>query len=51
MLIVLDDMIADMESNKKISPIVPELFLLGRKLSISFFYSIATVSLVISVIP
>ena len=31
-LIVLDDIIADMESNKKLSPIVTELFLRGRKL-------------------
>ena len=30
-LIVLDDMIADMESNKKLSPIVTELFLRGKK--------------------
>ena len=33
-LIVFDDMIADMESNKKLSPIVKELFLRGRKLNI-----------------
>ena len=33
-LIVFDDMIADMESNKKLSPIVTELFLRGRKLNI-----------------
>ena len=31
-LIVLDDMIADMESNKKLGPFVTELFLRGRKL-------------------
>ena len=36
-LIVFDDMIADMESNQKLSPIVTELFLRGRKLNISFF--------------
>ena len=35
MLIVFDDMIADMESNKKLSPIVNELFLRGTKLDIS----------------
>ena len=35
MLIVPDDMIADMESNEKLSPIVTELFLRGRKLNIS----------------
>ena len=34
-LIVFDDMVADMESNKKLSPIVTELFLRGRKLHIS----------------
>ena len=32
-LIVFDDMIADMESNKKLSPIVTELFLRERKLN------------------
>ena len=30
---MFDDMIADMESNKKLSPIVNELFLRGRKLN------------------
>ena len=34
-LIVFDDMIADMESNKKLSPKLTELFLRGRKLNIS----------------
>ena len=34
MLTVFDDMIADMESNKKFSPKVAELFLRGRKLNI-----------------
>ena len=33
-LIVFDDMMADMESNKKLSAIVTELFLRGRKLNI-----------------
>ena len=33
-LIVFDDMIADMESKKKLSPVVTELFLRGRKLNI-----------------
>ena len=33
-LIVFDDMIADMEANKKLSLIVAELFLRGRKLNI-----------------
>ena len=32
-LILIDNMIADMESNKKLSPIVTELFLKGRKLN------------------
>ena len=30
---MFDDMIADMEANKKLSPIVTELFLRGRKLN------------------
>ena len=34
-LIVFDDMIGDMESNKKLSPIVTKLFLRGRELNIS----------------
>ena len=33
-LIVFDDMIADMLSNKKIYPIVTVLFIRGRKLNI-----------------
>ena len=37
-LIVFGDMIADMESNKKLSPIVTELFLRGRKLKISLVF-------------
>ena len=36
--IVFDDMIAGMEANEKISPIVTELFLRGRKLNISQSY-------------
>ena len=36
--IVLDDMIADIESNKKLSPIVTKLFLRGRKLNISLVF-------------
>ena len=32
-LIVFDDMIVDMESNKKLGLIVTELFLRGRKLN------------------
>ena len=34
MLIVFDDMIADVETNKKLIPTVSELFLRGRKLNI-----------------
>ena len=37
-LIVFDDMIADMVINKKLNPIVTELFIKGRKLSISFVF-------------
>ena len=37
-LIIIDDMIADMESNKKLSPIVTELFLRGRKFNISLAF-------------
>ena len=34
-LIVFDDMIADILSNKKLDPIVTELFINGRELNIS----------------
>ena len=34
-LIVFDDMIPDMLSNKRFNPIVTELFIRGRKLNIS----------------
>ena len=34
-LIVFDDMIADMINNKKLNPVVTELFVRGRKLNIS----------------
>ena len=37
---VFNDMIADMESNKKLSPIVTKLLLRGRKLNISFVFFI-----------
>ena len=37
-LIVFDDMIADMLSNKKHNPIVTELFIKGRKLNISLVF-------------
>ena len=37
-LIVFDDMIADMINNKKLDPIVTELFIRGRKLNISIVF-------------
>ena len=37
-LIVFDDMIADMIHNKKLNPIVTELFIRGRKLNISIVF-------------
>ena len=37
-LIVFDDMIADMINNKKLNPIVTELFIRGRKLNISLVF-------------
>ena len=37
-MIVFDDMIADMLSNKKPNPIVTELFIRGRKLNISLVF-------------
>ena len=37
-LIVFDDIIADMLSNKKFNPIVTELFIRGRKLNISLAF-------------
>ena len=36
---MFDDMIADMESNKKLILKVTELFLRGRKLLISLFFT------------
>ena len=36
---MFDDMIADMGSNKKLSPIVTELFLRGRKLNVSLVFT------------
>ena len=38
-LIVFDDMIADMINNKKLNPIVTELFIRGRKLNISIVFT------------
>ena len=37
-LIIFGDMIADMLSNKKFNLVVTELFITGRKLSISFVF-------------
>ena len=37
-LIIFDDMIADMISNNKLNPIVTELFIRGRKLNISIIF-------------
>ena len=37
-LVVFDDTIADMLSNKKLDPIVTELFIRGRKLNISLVF-------------
>ena len=37
-LIAFDDMIADMINNKKLNPIVTELFIRGRKLNISIAF-------------
>ena len=37
-LIVFDDMVADMLSNKKLNPIVTELFIRRRKLNISLVF-------------
>ena len=38
-LVVLDDMIVDMDSNKKLSSIVIELFLRERKLTVSLVFT------------
>ena len=37
-LIVFDDMVADMLSNKKLNPTVSELFIRGRKLDIPIVF-------------
>ena len=37
-LIVFDDMIADIINNKKLNPIVTELFITGRKLNTSIVF-------------
>ena len=38
MLIVFDDMIADMINNEKLNPVVTELFIRDRKLNISIIF-------------
>ena len=43
-LIVFDDMIADMIQNKKLNSIVTELFISGRKLNISVVFIIQSYS-------
>ena len=40
-LIVFHNMIADMLSNKKLNPVVTELFIRGRKFFLSCFYRTA----------
>ena len=37
-LMVFDNMIADMINNKKLNPVVTELFIRGRKLDISIVF-------------
>ena len=37
-LIAFDDIIADMFSNKKVNPIVTEIFIRGRKLNVPFLF-------------
>ena len=37
-LIIFDDMIVDMINNKKLNPVVTELFISGRKLNISIVF-------------
>ena len=37
-LVVFDDMIADMISNNKLNPVVTELFIRGRNLNISIVF-------------
>ena len=37
-IIVFDDMIADMINNKKLNPVVNELFIRGRKFNISIIF-------------
>ena len=39
LLIVFDDMIADMLGNRKLNPIVTELFIQGRKLNLFLLHN------------
>ena len=43
MLIVFDDIIADMETNKKLNPIVTELILRVRKYNISLVFMLQSI--------
>ena len=38
-LVIFDDMIADMLTNKKLNPVVTELFIRGTKLNISLLFN------------
>ena len=38
MIIIFDDMIADMSNNKKLNPVITELFIRGTKLNIYFVF-------------
>ena len=46
-LIVFDDMIADLLNHKKLNPILTELFIRGRKLSISLVFIAQSYSIII----
>ena len=39
-IIVFDDMIADMLNDKKLNPVVTELFIIGRKLNVTLVFII-----------
>ena len=49
-LIVFNDTIVDMLSNKKLNLIVTELFIRGRKLNIYFFFYFFSISLILNFI-
>ena len=42
-IIVFDDMIADMLNDKKLNPVVTELFIIGRKLNATLVFIIQTI--------